>query len=153
MAAGKLYVQRVGETGFTERAAPHLRCLGQRPGTTRIYACTDLINDGYNLASSDDGGLTFQPVMSFRQLLGPLTCGSVQTNCQAHWERIQSVLGIGSDAGPSTDAGAGGPPQRPGGSRCSSAGDGLWTIWALLILRPRRRRTVRPLPCAAGADP
>ena len=39
--------------------------------------------------------------MSFTQLLGPLTCSPVATNCQAHWERIQGVLGLGG----ATDAG------------------------------------------------
>ena len=86
---GKLYVQAPGAQEFEARDAPHLRCLGQRPGSTRIYACTDLVTDGYSLASSDDQGQTFQRVMSFRDLLGPLTCSSVQTNCAAHCERIQ----------------------------------------------------------------
>jgi hypothetical protein len=92
--SGMLYVQPAGATGFTARSAPHLRCLGQRLGTTRIYACSDMVADGYSLAFSDDNGLTFQPVMSFKQLLGPLTCPPVQTNCAAHWHRIQEVLGI-----------------------------------------------------------
>ena len=68
---GKLYVLPPGAQEFTERAAPHLRCLGQRPGSTRIYACTNLVTDGYSLASSDDLGQTFQRVMSFRISSGP----------------------------------------------------------------------------------
>jgi hypothetical protein len=116
---GKLYVQPAGATGFTERDAPHLRCLGQRPGTTRIYACSDMVADGYSLASSDDNGVTFQPVMSFRQLLGPLTCPPVQTNCAAHWHRIQGVLGILPPDGGAPDAGA---PDAgtPGGGKSGS---------------------------------
>src|SRR5205085_2594221 len=81
----KLYVQAAGKSGFATRDGPHIRCLGQRPGTMRIYACADLIIDGYSLGTSDDDGLTFHPMMSFTQLLGPLTCAPVQTNCQAHW--------------------------------------------------------------------
>jgi hypothetical protein len=138
---GKLYVQAPGAQEFTARDAPHLRCLGQRPGSTRIYACTDLVTDGYSLASSDDQGLTFQRVMSFRDLLGPLTCAPVQTNCAAHWQRIQGVLGIG-DAG--TDGGSGGPgpgtpdagppPPAKNGGGCSSAGGALVPIVTLLAL-------------------
>lgn len=154
---GKLYVQPAGMTGFTERDGLHLRCLGQRPGTTRIYACTDMIADGYSLASSDDNALTFQRVMSFRDLLGPLTCPPVQTNCAAHWQRIQGVLGIGSsDAGSPNDAGVpsdGGLPGTSdagtGGSHssCSSTDQGAifilgWIALAFLLrasLDARRR--------------
>ena len=138
---GKLYVLPPGAQDFTVQDAPHLRCLGQRPGSARIYACTDLVTDGYSLASSDDQGQTFQRVMSFRDLLGPLSCAPVQTNCAAHWQRIRGVLGIG-DAG--TDAGSGGPgpgtpdggapaPAKSGGG-CSSAGGTVLPIVALLAL-------------------
>ncbi len=139
---GKLYVRAANAadpTAFTPHDAPHLRCLGQRPGTTRIYACADMTLDGYSLGSSDDGGATFQPVMSFTQLLGPLTCPPVQTNCQAHWERIQGVLGIGAADGGPADAGSGGG-SRSSGSHCASAGIDAWSIWIVLgfLLRSRR---------------
>ena len=135
--AGQLYVQPAGTTGFTARPAPHLRCLGQRRGASRIYACTDMVVDGYSLASSDDNGATFQPVMSFTQLLGPLSCAPVQANCAAHWERIQGVLGIG-DAGQS-DAGTTKPPGSS--SHCASAGAEPWAaLWLLAFMRGRRRR-------------
>jgi hypothetical protein len=142
---GKLYVRPASvtdPTAFTSMRAPHLRCLGQRPGSTRIYACADMILDGYSLGSSDDHGATFQPVMSFTQLLGPLTCPPVQTNCQAHWERIQGVLGIGG----TPDAGSGGGGASPGGgSHCGSAGIDAWSIWILLgfVLRSTARRGQR----------
>jgi hypothetical protein len=134
--AGQLHVQPAGATGFTAHAAPHLRCLGQRRGATRIYGCADMVIDGYSLAASDDGGATFQPVMSFTQILGPLTCAPVQTNCAAHWARIQGVLGIGSDAG-QADGGTTKPPG--GGSHCASAGVETWSFWLLPFMRPRRR--------------
>jgi hypothetical protein len=136
---GKLYVLPPGAQDFTSHDAPHFRCLGQRPGSSRIYACTDMVVDGYSLASSDDQGQTFQRVMSFRDLLGPLTCSPVQTNCAAHWQRIQGVLGIG-DAG--TDAGTGpsgtpdagtSPPAKSGGG-CSSTGGAVLPLMAGLAL-------------------
>ena len=136
---GQLYVLPPGAQQFTQRGAPHLRCLGQRPGSTRIYACTDIVADGYSLASSDDDGQTFQRVMSFRDLLGPLSCSPVQTNCAAHWQRIQGVLGIGdAGSGPTgtPDAGASppvSPPAKSGGG-CSAAGETLLPIVALLAL-------------------
>jgi hypothetical protein len=92
--------------------------------------------DGYSLAASDDNGATFQPVMSFRELLGPLTCAPVQTNCQAHWERIQGVLGIGT-----RDAGQGGTAPS-GGSHCASAATDAWSFWLLAAFISRRRRVI-----------
>jgi hypothetical protein len=136
---GKLYVLPPGAQDFVPRDAPHLRCLGQRSGSSRIYACTDMVLDGYSLASSDDNGQTFQRVMSFRDLLGPMTCAPVQTNCAAHWQRIQGVLGIG-DAGTdggstgSPDAGGGGPPPAKSGGGCSSAGTTVLPLVAVLAL-------------------
>jgi hypothetical protein len=142
--SGKVYVQAAGATGFAARDAFHLRCLGQRPGTARIYACTDFVLDGFSLATSDDKAATFQPMMSFTQLLGPLTCAPVQTNCQAHWSRIQGVLGIG----PRPDAGQGGGGDGgtgpSGGSHCASAGVDAWSLWVALGLLSRwRRRAAR----------
>lgn len=134
---GKLYVQPAGATMFSPpRPAPHLRCLGQRPGATRIYACADMVVDGYSLASSDDSGTTFQPVMSFTQLQGPLTCAPVATSCQAHWTRIQGVLGILPDAGTGS-----GPPRTSGGSHCGSAGAEWCGVWGVLALLMWRRRS------------
>lgn len=137
--SGKLYVQPAGATGFTGRDSYHLRCLGQRPGTNRIYACTDFVLDGFSLATSDDKAATFQPLMTFTQLLGPLTCPSVQTNCQAHWSRIQGVLGIAPqpDAGP---GGSDGGTTPSGGSHCASAGVDSWCFWVALAWAARWRR-------------
>jgi hypothetical protein len=138
---GKLYVKPAGATTFDAgRDAPHLRCLGQRPGTTRIYACGDMIVDGFSLAYSDDNAATFHPMMSFTQLLGPLACAPVQTNCAAHWERIQGVLGIGTvpDAGQGGGGGGGGGGTPSGGSHCGSVGAGATTLLLLLAFTLRR---------------
>lgn len=114
---GSLYVRAPGATVFTKQVGPHLRCLGQRRGTSRIYACGDGFLDNFSVGTSDDGGKTFQPLMKFNQLLGPLTCAPVPAACNAHWERIQQVLGI-TPASP--DGGT--PPAVKAGSHCASAG-------------------------------
>jgi hypothetical protein len=140
--AGKLYVRKAGATNpadFMVQGAPHLRCLGQRRGTARIYACADMVVDGYSLVSSDDNAMTFQPVMTFRDLLGPLTCAPVQTNCQAHWQRIQGVLGIGAGA----DAGQPGGQPSSGGSNCGSVGTGGSALLLLLAFSLRRSTGAR----------
>ena len=142
---GRLFVQPPATSGFTQRTGPHLRCLGQRPGTTQIYACGDYVADGFCLGVSNDNGVTFQRVMSFPQLLGPLTCAPVQTNCQPHWERIQGVLGITASDGGTSDGGGGGGGAGPGGSHCGSTGADAWSLWFLVgfacrqALRSRRR--------------
>jgi photosystem II stability/assembly factor-like uncharacterized protein len=132
-AGGQLYVRPAGTTEFLlPRPAPRLRCLGQRFGEPkRIYACGDFVLDGYSLYSTDDGGQTFTPVMKFTDILGPLTCAAVSSNCAAHWERIKGVLGIGApiDAGQG-DAGNPPPPSSPGGSCVSLSADAA----ALLVL-------------------
>ncbi len=72
---GRIWVRPPGAASFgPAQPAPHLRCLGQRLGTTRIYGCGDMGFDGFSLGYSDDNAATFHPVMNFRQLLGPLTC-------------------------------------------------------------------------------
>ena len=123
---GQLYVRPPGATAFTNHPAPHFRCLGQRPGTARIFACGDMNRDGFSLGYSDDDGGTFTRIMNFTEIQGPLTCSPVATNCVAHWARIQQVLGIsdgggvapgGPDAGPDggPDAGPGKQDAGPGG--------------------------------------
>jgi photosystem II stability/assembly factor-like uncharacterized protein len=147
--AGRLYVRAPGATAFTDHAAPHFRCLGQRPGTSRIFACGDMGIDGFSVGYSDNGGQTFQPMMSFTDLLGPLTCPSVANNCAAHWQRIQGVLGItpppdGGTVGPpdagspdagSPDAGTP-PPSNPGGQKsgCSTTDGNPVLILGLIVV-------------------
>ena len=143
---GKLYVRPAGPGAtFTVRSAPHLRCLGQRWGTTRIFGCGDMNLDGFSLAYSDDNGATFHPLMSFTQLLGPLACAPVQTNCQAHWDRIQGVLGIGGIAADGGSAGGGGGGTggggSPSGSHCASAGADAWSIWVALAFLSKRMKS------------
>jgi len=141
--AGKLYTQAPGATDFTSRDALHFRCLGQRTGSARIYACGDMVVDGFSLAKSDDNGLTFQPVMSFTQLLGLLTCAPVQTNCASHWERIQGVLGIAKPDAGQPDAGTDG---TSGGSHCGTAGVEWWSLCLVALFERRRRASARGRP-------
>ncbi len=160
---GDLYVLPPGATAFTNHSGPHFRCLGQRAGTARIFACGDFMRDGFSLGYSDDDGGTFNRMMSFTDLLGPLTCSPVATNCVAHWARIQQVLGIsdagvgpgpdaGPDAGPGgldagldagSDAGSGPPPPVSKSSGCTAAPAApawLLAMLALVVLGSFRRR-------------
>jgi hypothetical protein len=147
--AGTLYVRAPGATSFTNHPSAHFRCLGQRPGTSRVFACGDMGVDGFSLGYSDDNGQTFHRMMSFVDLLGPLTCAPVANACQDHWARIQGVLGIGPapdagpppDAGPGPDAGpvdGGSPPPPSGGgqkSGCSTTdGNGAVALGLIVVI-------------------
>jgi photosystem II stability/assembly factor-like uncharacterized protein len=139
MSDGSLYVRAAGQAAFVQKAAgPHLRCLGQRPGSTRIFACGSSVLDGFSVGYSDDGAQTFHPLMSFKDLLGPLTCPAVQTACSAHWARVQMVLGIGAVADAGTpDAGTTSPPHKSGCNSAASDGLGPFTFLAM-VLKSRR---------------
>jgi len=123
-ARGDFYVLEPGATGFQRLPGPRLRCLGERAG--RIYACGDPATDGYDLAKSDDGGKSFQKMLSFPEIQGPLACPAVQSACSADFDQLQRTL-----------AGA------PGVGNCSCGGPGASSGGALLILLAaalRRRR-------------
>jgi hypothetical protein len=143
-SGGELHIRPPGATAFNAplTGKPHFRCLGQRFGEPkRIYACGDGVVDGFNLYSSDDGGQTFTGVMKFTQIMGPLACGPVDSNCQAHWQRIQNVLGLGTpvtDAG--TGDGGGGGGGGSGGGSCASLGVGAGASLILLAFALRRKR-------------
>ncbi len=107
---GDFYVRAPGAAEFERRAGPHLRCLGER--AARVYACGDGAGDGYDLATTDDRGKSFQKLLSFTQILGPATCPAVQSACAADFELLQRTLAGAPSAGscscwqPSGDAAA-----------------------------------------------
>jgi len=157
MPEGKLYIRAPGAVFSAAQPAPHLRCLGQRPGTSRIYACGDMFLDNFSVGYSDDGARTFRPLVKFTEMKGLLTCGPVQTACAAHWQRIGCVLGVGSNCDvPRSDAGvtsAGGQPG--GGSHCASAGasgSAALLLVAAYVLRLKQRRRSTAARRARGAS-
>ena len=133
---GKLYVRPPQGVFAAPVKGPRFRCLGQRPGTTDLYACGDMFLDGFSVGVSHDGGATFQKVMKISELQGPLTCAAVQNACADHWARIR--VSFGADAGtPTADGGGGAPPAR--GGHCGSAGAGTLGSLALIAFALRRR--------------
>ena len=137
-----------------------MRCLGQRTGSARVFACGDAFLDGFNLGYSDDGAQSFQPLVLFPEggppgmlersseglrsqlsapahLSGPLTCPQVQTACASHWAALQKTLGI-------TPADAGGPQadggSSAGSSHCGSADASTLAVILVLAFTLRQRR-------------
>jgi len=136
-SSSDLYVQPAGSSGFTKRVGPRARCLGQRIGESRTYACGDGFLDGYNLGYSDDGANTFKPMMKFTDIAGPLTCPSVQNFCAIQYQNLMQTLN-GNDAGPTGSDG--GTQLRPGASgSCATRDAGIGALLALPLLLWRRR--------------
>jgi hypothetical protein len=134
---GKLYVRPPQGSFGAPITGPRFRCLGQRPGSSDLYACGDMFQDGFSVGVSRDGGKTFQKVMKLPELQGPLTCPTVQTACAAHWARIQNVFA--ADAGTQgSDGGSRSPPAQ--GGHCASAGGGVVAMLALVAVAVCRRR-------------
>jgi hypothetical protein len=96
-------------------------------------------------------------MMSFVDLLGPLTCAPVQSNCQSHWDRIQGVLGIVSGAGCGDRRWRAGRRFRTGCRACAAAvelrqqksgcsttgasGGGVWVCSSFVLLSRTSRRS------------
>jgi len=127
-----LYAAPQGTLAFAKRAGPRARCLGQRHGnaTAPIYACGDGFLDGYNLGVSVDSARTFQTVMKFTQIAGPLTCPAVAQGCAAQFALLQQTLGVAPPAG---GAGGGGSSPAPSKSGCGSAPGGAAVLPGLLV--------------------
>ena len=98
---------------------------------TGLYACGELLGNGYLVASSSDEGRNFQPLLLPTCIRGPLECGaatSIGNACPAAWSAVRATLG---PDGCQTDvptprtacfdtAGAGGSPDE--GSDVSGSG-------------------------------
>ena len=148
----KLYIRPPQGAFGAAIPGARFRCLGQRAGTTDLYACADMFQDGFSVGVSHDVGRSFQKVMRLPELQGPLTCAPVQTACAAHWARIQNVFAF--DAGtPDAGGGDGGTTQSGKGS-CSSLDAGALAALVILGFALRHRAPQRRLPPSSeNGDP
>ncbi len=104
-----------GKTFTPWTTAPRLRALAERD--QKIYAAGDNFKDHFALGVSSDNGVSFQPLVRFDQIRGPMACGDLPTTCATPWASISSLFGI-ADAG-LADAGA----TTPKSSGCDYARD------------------------------
>jgi hypothetical protein len=117
---------RSRDRGVTFQAlptSPRVRAFAQRDGT--LFAATDNFADGFALATSNDEGTTFAPVMKYADVSAVKDCvrAACETTCLSEvsisiWPR--SVCGP-DDGG--RDARATGAPPR--GCTCAAAGEVL----------------------------
>ena len=96
-------------------SAPHIRSLAEREGI--LYAATDNFADHFAVASSNDDGVTWRPLLSFDQIRGLYACGDIATRCAAPWVELQALFGIGAGDGGTGDGGA--LPDPIPGCSCS----------------------------------
>lgn len=134
-----------GRTFSPVTRAPHVRGLAERDGV--IYAATNDQQDGFALAISTDGGLTWQPKLGFDQICGPLQCGGIPDTCASTWDYVRLTVGVPMDAcKEAADAGTGNPPPTKKGCGCAQGGlaevAGLGAL--LFVLSTWHRRRHRP---------
>lgn len=143
-----------GATWETPASEPRMACVGERSDGT-LFACgANWEPDNFALGQSSDGGDTWEKVMRFSEITGPLSCddGTQQKTCAVEdWPQLCVMLGIcefegGEDAGPTAgDAGPQAPDDDGGGCGCGAGGaaGGLATIllvWGPMWVASRRRR-------------
>jgi hypothetical protein len=163
MTGGAWISTDMGESFAPWAESLHLRALAERDG--RIYAGTNDLEDGFALAVSDDAGASWQALLRFEQIAGPMACGEVAELCAEPWELLRTTLANPPVPEPAPDAGvleggagggggAGGVPAaaRPrskGGCSVVEASSGGFGFWAVcLALGWLRLRRLRPI-CAA----
>lgn len=150
---------------------PHLRALSARGGV--LFGVGDNVNDHYAVATSQDQGTTWQPLMQYAQVQGISACVAVQClgGCQ-----VESGLGLwnasvcaATVAEPATDGGDGGAGGGidggdagdmggAGGTRMGTGGSGgchcgvadarpaagVWALGLAWLLVKRRRPSPAP---------
>ena len=105
-----------GEQFETVKDSLHLSCV-QRFGD-RLWVCADSTRDPFSVGYSDDGGKTFEAVMRFNDVVGPLLCdGRAQQDCQRSyagfevWHHASVTPDAQTDGGAGSGTGADAPPD------------------------------------------
>lgn len=134
-ASGGLLVSRDDGESFAPEPGPSFRALAERDGT--LYAVTDNLLDGYAVARSSDGR-TWEPLLEYKNIRGPLQCGEVAGLCELPWVLIKDTLGV---VDPPQEA----PEPPPTGCGCLGAPGGFTAggLALLLLFQRNRRRMTR----------
>lgn len=106
-----------------------------------LWACTSQADHGFEIGRSDDGGVSFTPVMKLSDLAGPLECPAASTvamTCSAEdWKDVCIDTGKCGDSAPLDDDSGCGCRSASG---TSSAGLVASLVVAALALGRRRLR-------------
>lgn len=71
---GLWFSEDAGQSFALRNSSLSIFCLASIRG--ELWACTDNSRDGFGIARSADGGLTFQPVLRFSAIAGLLSCAA-----------------------------------------------------------------------------
>ncbi|MFI5308773.1 MAG: hypothetical protein ACHQ53_15555, partial [Polyangiales bacterium] len=132
------YISKNGGKAFEPWPnAPHLRGLGERGGM--LYAVADDVMDGYAVGVSKDQGASWQPLLRFEQIKGPLDCGDLPSRCAIPWSTLLATLAKPGSLEPFLDGGTVPNENTPAPSGCScslapsvQARSGGWAALGLL---------------------
>jgi MYXO-CTERM domain-containing protein len=124
-----------GATFGAVAGAPHLRALAARAG--KVYGAADNTADGFAIGLSTDLGLTFQPLMSFADIVAIKSC--VRASCQAI-----CLVQAASKLWPATMCSASPETAETSGCACGvsrgRASKGAFASLVLIVVGARRRR-------------
>jgi len=81
-----------GRTFSAWANAPGVRGLAEVDGT--IYAAADNFKDGFAVGRSRDNGQTWEPLLRFNSICGPVACENVEAVCAAPWRDLVALFGI-----------------------------------------------------------
>ncbi|HJL06835.1 MAG TPA: hypothetical protein RMH85_29450 [Polyangiaceae bacterium LLY-WYZ-15_(1-7)] len=136
-ADGRGGLWRAGEAGLEPiRDDLAIGCLEARGG--ELWACAQNWADGFALGRSADGGATFEPVLRFDEMIGPVICpagAEIEAACEVADEDIERDLlfadcggygdgGVPLDGATCEDGGAGADAGSGGGGGCAAGGGG-----------------------------
>ena len=147
---GCVKISRAGGAFEAAGSAPEMACLGQR-GDGTLFACgSNWEPDNFALARSTDQGDSWQKVLQFSDIVGPLQCADGTTQhdvCnQQNWDLVCQTVGApcpGGDGGGDAGVGGGGGGGgccRVGGAEPGDSVPALIAVVGLLGLSRRRRR-------------
>jgi MYXO-CTERM domain-containing protein len=122
-----------GETFANVRSDVSIGCASLRG--TELFVCAENYDDGFAIGKSTDMGATFETILAFSEITGPVECTAGSTTpmvCATAFADLVRDLGLDIDAGvPPSDAGildggvsldGGVEPPDPGGCSCAVAG-------------------------------
>jgi photosystem II stability/assembly factor-like uncharacterized protein len=146
--ADGLWIAPASTLMFTKVSDLHIRCLTWVE--SGLYACADEFKDGFTLGRSDDGGMSFVPLMHLDSPCGPVDCPvetSAGRECPARWPSEQAELGAEDCATPTTSGSTGGTTvescdcRLPNRDAQQSSRPLAWLAWmvGLGLLLARRK--------------
>lgn len=115
-------------TGALEqRSLLGVTCLGW--SSEGLYACADAATAGFSIGMSRDAGATFEHLLSFAELCGPVGCGpgtAVSAECPRDWEvvalQIAAVCAPPAAGGSASSSGSAGTRDSGSGGTSPAAG-------------------------------